>query len=1050
MKRLYYKIATIITFIVICSLQINANLIIPDHLPTPNAASLGTWGDVPVSLSTGKPNIMIPLYITKVRGVEMPITLCYDAAGVKLNSLPSWTGYNWTLNAGGVITRAINRNPDEYEYSKNGYTVNFINYFKGHNRLEFYTHGNQTFIYADAIERMRDLEPDVFYFNFMGKSGCFFLGNDGQWRVSCDENLEIIYDASDSTQLIAPFIPLFPKSDANYRNAPLTIPGFKIRDNAGIIYEFGYTTNAIEYTTHFFSMSDNEDQDSWLATSWYLTSVKDRFGNELYRLNYSRGKFCAQFYHIAENVVYDESISNWHSGLSLVYGYSSYDNNPTTEYDGQLDAPVFLTSINASNGVNISFNSSEGEQSMWDLYRSLSSVTGEAGLYNYLCQRVKSMTTSTNAFYYLTDAFQQYLPSTAGSDIGYLLDRVCTQKLNKISVSYNTSGYYQEIVFDYDYDGRMMLDKIRYNSYEEGRPTKIKSFEFEYNHKDSLPADCLTQYTDHWGYYNGVHSASRPNTISLMRNYKLTRNPVTNKAAIGLLSKISYPTGGVTAFEYENNTFSKTVSLNRQTIKDSVGLGGGMRIKRISEYEDSTCTKLLKRRTYNYDNPNTGSSSGQLTAVPVYLWENWMAPIGTYGQYNAYSRMSMFRTTSIHPLSNSTGASVIYTNVKETLEDGSYTEYCFSGLQGNNDMLFVEGNANMNDATPFDKFSDRSYRRGKMISKTNYDNLGRRVSSSKYLYNTTGLENDKTYACSLTLQKNYRSGQTLDIYESVMTDGLYYLAGRLYRLFPDKYDVCCQIDTTFHSDGSLSVNKEDLYYKDNIITVSSPFSHVVRERTLSTISKTRGTNTTTNSFLYPFESNKNIVRKLTTENNILTPVSTCLFYNDVLNRKDSIVYDEFTVDVVNNNSVKYVLPKRELVDYGGIIDTTVTYLAYTKTGALRQYQRLGEEKTTLKWTYNDNFLVYSQVGIHPYDQSFSNSDVFWQNNNLSDLLKLRIINCTGDFITGYSYFGDVGLYSKISPNGVTEYYHYNLRNQLVKIMDNNMKTISNFQYNYRK
>ena len=140
----------------------------------------------------------------------------------------------------------------------------------------------------------------------------------------------------------------------------------------------------------------------------------------------------------------------------------------------------------------------------------------------------------------------------------------------------------------------------------------------------------------------------------------------------------------------------------------------------------------------------------------------------------------------------------------------------------------------------------------------------------------------------------------------------------------------------------------------------------------------------------------------------------------------------------------------ELVDFGDGIDTTVTFLSYTKTGALKQYQRLGEQKTTLRWTYNDNYLVYKQIGIHPYDQNFSNNDIFGQNNNLAELLKARIINCNDDFITGYSYFGDVGLLSKISPNGVTEYYRYNFRNQLLKIMDDNQKIISTFQYNYRK
>ena len=79
---------------------------IPENVPTPNAASLGHYGDIPVSYYTGNPGITIPLYEITVREVTLPVKLDYDASGVQMNVLPSWTGYNWTLSAGGAITKA--------------------------------------------------------------------------------------------------------------------------------------------------------------------------------------------------------------------------------------------------------------------------------------------------------------------------------------------------------------------------------------------------------------------------------------------------------------------------------------------------------------------------------------------------------------------------------------------------------------------------------------------------------------------------------------------------------------------------------------------------------------------------------------------------------------------------------------------------------------------------------------------------------------------------------------------------------------------------------
>ena len=94
----------------VCTLSANAQQMQPSDIPTPTAASLGRYGDIPVSYYTGRANVSIPIHTLSAGGVELPITLDYDGSGVQVNTLPSWTGHNWTLNAGGVITRKKTEN----------------------------------------------------------------------------------------------------------------------------------------------------------------------------------------------------------------------------------------------------------------------------------------------------------------------------------------------------------------------------------------------------------------------------------------------------------------------------------------------------------------------------------------------------------------------------------------------------------------------------------------------------------------------------------------------------------------------------------------------------------------------------------------------------------------------------------------------------------------------------------------------------------------------------------------------------------------------------
>ena len=76
-------------------------------MPSPTATSLGKFGDIPVNYSTGIPNLGIPLFAINEGPLTLPISLSYNASGIKVGENAGWVGINWSLNTGGIITRTV-------------------------------------------------------------------------------------------------------------------------------------------------------------------------------------------------------------------------------------------------------------------------------------------------------------------------------------------------------------------------------------------------------------------------------------------------------------------------------------------------------------------------------------------------------------------------------------------------------------------------------------------------------------------------------------------------------------------------------------------------------------------------------------------------------------------------------------------------------------------------------------------------------------------------------------------------------------------------------
>lgn len=75
--------------------------------PPPNAAAITSYNEIPVGLYTGKADISFDLLKLDAGEFNLPVSLQYDPALLRVSGYASRVGLGWILNCGGVITRSI-------------------------------------------------------------------------------------------------------------------------------------------------------------------------------------------------------------------------------------------------------------------------------------------------------------------------------------------------------------------------------------------------------------------------------------------------------------------------------------------------------------------------------------------------------------------------------------------------------------------------------------------------------------------------------------------------------------------------------------------------------------------------------------------------------------------------------------------------------------------------------------------------------------------------------------------------------------------------------
>jgi YD repeat-containing protein len=154
--------------------------------PPPNSSAVAKMVDNPVALSTGVPQINIPLYTLHGRKLSYPVSLSYNASGIKVSEVSGTVGLGWTLSAEAIMTRAVKGRPDEWPSS----------YFQYASAIPNYSPSNPIppSTLMGLASKNVDMQPDIFYYNTGMDAGKFMFDNQLTPQTIPKKQLTITFD----------------------------------------------------------------------------------------------------------------------------------------------------------------------------------------------------------------------------------------------------------------------------------------------------------------------------------------------------------------------------------------------------------------------------------------------------------------------------------------------------------------------------------------------------------------------------------------------------------------------------------------------------------------------------------------------------------------------------------------------------------------------------------------------------------------------------------------------------------------------------------------
>lgn len=232
----------------------------PGQVFTPNAASLGVYGKIPVNYYTGSADVQIPLGELKGKDCEQPVYISYRTGGHKVSEMPGPFGLGWALHAGGCVNRIINGQKDEMSKEEMAYLTESSPDSIWQEFLETYSFSTPGYIYHPEASQSSgynfnalfyphffDTAPDEFQICADGLSGSFYIGKGGipMFVSKSPESYKISYE----TKTIPSPVTLYRVYDCALTVNYFTyISKIIITDSKGVKYTFGGDMSAIDFS----------------------------------------------------------------------------------------------------------------------------------------------------------------------------------------------------------------------------------------------------------------------------------------------------------------------------------------------------------------------------------------------------------------------------------------------------------------------------------------------------------------------------------------------------------------------------------------------------------------------------------------------------------------------------------------------------------------------------------------------------------------------------------------------------------------------------------
>lgn len=1073
------------------------NSLVPNIVPpSPEAASLGKFVEVPVSLYTGLPNITVPLYTIESGEIKLPISVSYHARGIQVSEIASQVGIGWALNSGGLITRQIRGQADENNF---GYlTGNFYN--------TFYTSPEtRATVYAQSTsgieaDQLIDMEPDVYLFNFLNFSGKFIFDQ--------KTKLPIIQKFSDFK-----IVPIYETANS------YAIKGWIITDKDGIEYYFGTSKDGLrkaidrpQSTSSFVYLSQGGLQTPTNSSphnnAWQLMDIITP-SNKYIKFEYVKD----QPNYFTKN--FDDGPS---SALNSHFSRIVMDQYHIKTITFDKGKVVFTKLTTEREDLTSSYALQKVEVFGTDNLLKIQQLFN----YNY------TNSEDTNSILYLRTTEPQskkrlFLESivTKGSDSGvsgkkYSFVYNAIVLPNRFSTAQDSWGYYNaknngQFSSFFEGDNRQvdtiqsqagMLSKIIY-------PTG-GSASFEYEHNTVVPPfyykDLLTNPT----------TPTVPKTFALLKDVSLYANNIYTKTfTIGPDASPSLSVSTNLMFSGNTSTCSSTTSVSTcpfevliyRTSPNPVLLGNlfigtgtinlgpgeykvevkpktpegrdpdnfengfsvrlnwtepmptqllfaaGKRIKRIV-WEDNFGN--ITSKTYKYLKP-TGESSGKTFSLPnMYYIQKMVNNIPVVDQFGA---------TAGSPLANFQGNSVGYSfvteingnNIEKTditgtnnaiIRNTGKTEYTFTMPEDTGDFYRF----------PYHSPSDNEWLRGSPLNIKYYANnqniysLIKEVNNT-YLYgdeaniflNLIGVNPSET-PVYLSTKRKFSFPIAIFIKNESLTGIAAYTDPNSYKFY---YTMGGTVDL-FSSEETEYLKNAGEYKKTTNYFYNYDLSNQLNSQTSISskqeILKTR--------YFYPTDSemaNEPFRDDMLSKYMIGIPLDVVTSKNGIKLSEQKTVYDK-SAATANFLLSRYIYSNKGIGDINTQKDKKITFDQYDTSGNITQYTPEGGMPVSIIWGYEKtqpiakienatNLQLAAILGVS--DLSTVNETNLTAVDNLRNTLSSAMI-------TTYTYIPSVGVSTITDPKGDKITYSYDSYGRLEFVKDKDGNILSENQYHYKQ